>query len=165
MFRGEAWYEYLTEAMQDLVGEAFYLLEKHEMEAFGFHDYSFVVFPAAKAYEGFVKKYIVDLGILPLAKVNSRLFRVGKSLNPALPPKFRNKTWIYDDLKSFCQELDDKGENTAELMWEAWQQGRNKLFHFFPGHEEFISLTVARHKLELIVEAMKMAVECRRRLS
>jgi len=162
MFEEESWYKYLTEPMRDLIDEAFYLLEKHEIERLGFHDYSFVVFPAAKAYEGFVKKFAVDLGILPDKKVRSRLFRVGKSLNPALPPKFRNESWIYGDLEELCGQNED-GDSVAQIMWEAWRQGRNKLFHFFPGHEEFIDLNFARKKIELIVSAMKMAVECRRK--
>ena len=58
------WWSYLEEDLQELLKESFLIM--NILKGMGadlpgaeqkFHDYSFVVFPAAKAYEGFLKKY------------------------------------------------------------------------------------------------------------
>jgi len=144
------------------VDESFYLLEREEMEGSQLPDYSFVVFPAAKAYEGFIKKYIVEMGLLPAKKVESRLFRVGKSLNPALPARFRNSSWVWDKMKAGCGDVPGPDNDAAEILWKAWTLSRNKLFHYFPKRKKTIDLEVARTRLELIVEAMKVAVACKK---
>ena len=50
------WWDYLEEDLQELLRESTLLLDKVEKWEKTFHDYSFIVFPAAKAYEGFLKK-------------------------------------------------------------------------------------------------------------
>ena len=52
-FKSEAWYQFLDEGMADLVKQAYSLLDKFKVPEY--HDYSFIVFPMAKAYEGFLK--------------------------------------------------------------------------------------------------------------
>lgn len=61
----KVWWEYLEEDLRELLLQSSLLIEtaeKWEKELPDgkeqFHDYSFVVFPAAKAYEGFLKKAI-----------------------------------------------------------------------------------------------------------
>lgn len=161
MFETEAWYQFLSRKMRLLVDESFYLLEREEMDGSELPDYSFVVFPAAKAYEGFVKKYIVEIGLLPIEKVESRMFRVGKSLNPALPVQFRNSSWVWDKLKEQCGDVPGPDNDVAEIMWKAWRLSRNKLFHYFPRRKKMIDISTARARLELIVMAMDKAVACK----
>jgi len=81
----QEWFLYLTHPMQDLVVQAFGLLSREKEQNNGYHDYSFVVFPLAKAYEGFLKKVLVEMGLSDKETVYGRHFRIGKSLNPDLP--------------------------------------------------------------------------------
>src|SRR5688572_25488929 len=111
MFEGEAWYEYLDEPMRDLVDESYYLLDSEQMRGVGLHDYSFVVFPMAKAYEGFLKKFLFEIGLLSQKDLDARYFRLGKSLNPSLPPRLRNGSWVYGGLEAISKE---GGLNLAE---------------------------------------------------
>ena len=64
------WWGYLGEDLQKLLITSEFLYGV--VESWGadlpggkkeFHDYSFVVFPAAKAYEGFLKKLFLELEI------------------------------------------------------------------------------------------------------
>ncbi|KXK09261.1 MAG: hypothetical protein UZ22_OP11002001140 [Microgenomates bacterium OLB23] len=48
---------YISEGQKDLIDEGLHLLEHAEnSHDENLHDYSFVVFPFAKAYEGFLKQ-------------------------------------------------------------------------------------------------------------
>ena len=140
-FENANWWKYLTDPMRDLAGESFILLEREEKLQEGLHDYSFVVFPMAKAYEGFLKKLFVDL----------------KALNPNLPKRYQ-WDWVYDRLTLAC-----KGEETAMEMWEVWKKARNRTFHFFPDHHEFISLEQAKELIGEIADVMeKSLIQCDR---
>ena len=54
------WYEYLDKFQQELVSVSFALTNK-EPALIGLTDYAFMVFPMAKAYEGFLKKIFFDV--------------------------------------------------------------------------------------------------------
>ena len=45
-------------------------------------DYSFVVFPFAKAYEGFLKRFFLDAGYIKEEEYFSDEIRIGRILNP-----------------------------------------------------------------------------------
>jgi hypothetical protein len=47
-------------------------------------DYSFIVAPAAKAYEGYLKEFFFRIGLIDKYTYQSDRFRVGKTLNPSL---------------------------------------------------------------------------------
>jgi len=147
----------LTDPMRDLAGESFILLEREEKLQEGLHDYSFVVFPMAKAYEGFLKKLFYDLGLINKKQYGGDRFRVGKALNPNLPKRYQ-WDWVYDRLTLAC-----KGEETAMEMWEVWKKARNRTFHFFPDHHEFISLEQAKELIGEIADVMeKSLIQCDR---
>lgn len=160
MFEGEAWYEYLDETVKELVDLAYYLWDREKLSGEGLSDYSFIVFPMAKGYEGFVKKYLLDLGLIDEKLYKSRHFRIGRSLNPALPEKYRGEDYLYDDLERMCEEIGGEVD-LAKIMWEAWRKGRNRIFHFFVGKERMISLEEAGKRIEDFTKAMKTAVECK----
>lgn len=142
--------------MKDLVKESFLMLEREEKNGDQLHDYSFVVFPMAKAYEGFLKKLFFDLKLINKKQYLGDRFRVGKSLNPNLPKRYQ-WDWVYGELASKCQ-----GEQVPQRLWEVWKQARNRIFHFFPGHQEFISLDEAKRLTEDISNAMDLALSgCR----
>ena len=140
--------------MRDLAGQSKALLELESRRAGEqeFHDYSFVVFPMAKAYEGFLKKLFFDLGLINKKQYGGDRFRVGKALNPNLPKRYQ-WDWVYERLALAC-----KGEETAMQMWEVWKKARNRIFHFFPDHHEFITLDQAEELIAEITNTMEMAL-------
>lgn len=151
--RTKPWWKYLAENQRDLLEQSSILLRREEIEGGStFHDYAFVVFPAAKAYEGFLKKLFFDLGLIDERQFESNHYRIGKSLNPELPVKFRGNNWVFGRLIEISHD-----KNLPLVLWETWKESRNLLFHWFPKHENFISLPQAREKMEMIIKAIDKA--------
>lgn len=148
------WWNYLIENQKDLLEQSFILLGREEKGNDNFHDYAFIIFSAAKAYEGFLKSLFLDLGLIDEYFYSNKHFRIGKALNPNLPEKYRGDGWVFGKLENFCQ-----GRKLPDYLWEVWIECRNLVFHWFPGHKNFISLEDAKRKLQKIVEAMDMAFE------
>lgn len=150
------WWEYLEEDLQELLRESFLLIEI--LEGMGadlpagrgkFHDYSFVVFPAAKAYEGFLKKLFLDLKFITEDDYYGKHFRIGKALNPSLPREIRNEHWVYKKVTNYCG-----GSELADKLWDTWRLSRNLVFHWFPDEKNAINLTEAEDRINLIVDAI-----------
>lgn len=158
MLESEAWYLFLDESMRLLVDEALFLRDREESLGETLPDYSFIVFPIAKAYEGFVKKFALEMGLLSREGYESKRFRVGRSLNPAVAEADRDEWWIYGSLKRSCGEVE--GQSVADLMWQAWHSGRNRLFHYFPDSKEMIGIVDASSRIDHFIEAMRAAVNC-----
>jgi len=110
-------------------------------------DYSFIVSPAAKAYEGFLKDFFLKTHIIDQYSYESDRFRVGKTLNPSLRYK---RYSIYQKLANIHQE----GEELAEILWSAWKRGRNEIFHFFPGTSHNLDRADAEERINLILKAI-----------
>jgi hypothetical protein len=143
--------------MRDLVLQGFRLLEREEAEnEVNFHDYSYLVFPVAKAYEGFLKKFLFETKLIGKNDFESKHFRIGKSLNPDLPQMFRGQDWVFQRFSELI--FDVGGEKTAREVWLGWQQGRNLLFHYYPNHQNFIGLTEARIRIETMCTLMSKLV-------
>lgn len=138
--------------MRDLVKVSYKLFEREEANGDKWHDYSFIVFPMAKAFEGFLKKLFFDLGLISNKQYTGERFRVGKSLNPHLPKRYQ-WDWVYGRLITRCG-----GEETPMLLWESWKKARNRIFHYFPQHQEFITLVEAKQLLLDISQAMDVAL-------
>jgi uncharacterized protein with HEPN domain len=152
------WWDYLEEDLQELLRESTLLLDKVEKWEKTFHDYSFIVFPAAKAYEGFLKKLFLDLGFITEKQFSGRRFRVGKALNPSLDRRLWSKYSVYHKLINYCAG----NEDLADVLWESWRQGRNLLFHWFPKEKNAISYKEAGEKVSMILHAMDKAFkECK----
>lgn len=111
------------------------------------NDYSFIVAPAAKAYEGYLKDFFFDLDIIDENSYHSDRFRVGKTLNPSLRYK------RYSIFKKLA-DLHDDGEQLAEKLWSAWKQGRNEIFHYFPGNVKKLTIIEAQDRITLILQAI-----------
>lgn len=160
----KAWWGYIHEDLRELVRQSFLLLdiaskweEKLPEGRHNFHDYSFIVFPVAKAYEGFLKTLFLDLGFISEEDFYGKRFRVGKSLNPALEKRLRQKVGVYDKLVNFC-----KGKGLADKLWDTWRSCRNLLFHWFPREKNAITLEEARARVLEVLDAMDMAFrECK----
>jgi hypothetical protein len=142
-----SWFKYLDSSKQNLVKTSFYLSD-YFAEKKDINDFSFIVFPMAKAYEGFLKKVLLDLQLITHKVYYGRRFRIGRALNPDVRPGQRDKWWLYDDL---CRIFN---ENLARDIWQAWLQCRNHVFHFFPHGEKelnFDEATSCLKKMELVM--------------
>ena len=128
-----------------------------------YSDYSVVVFPFAKVYEGFLKKLFLQIGAISEQQYNNDRWRVGRALNPQLEkprlPAGRD-LWhtesVYDRLVILCNP------ELPEVLWNAWKRGRNQIFHFWPGRNKPLALDGAREIIKEIEMAMEKALEnCR----
>jgi hypothetical protein len=154
------WWDYLEEDLQELLRESVLLVEIVEKWKREFHDYAFIVFPAAKAYEGFLKTLFLDLGLITKRDFYGKRFRVGKALNPALDKPFRKKEGVYDRLVSLCG-----GRELADTLWDTWKRCRNLLFHWFPDEKNVISFEDSKQRLAKVLGAMDLAFkECRTKI-
>lgn len=149
------WWGYLGDDLQRLLATSEFIYRV--VESWGvdlpggkkeFRDYSFVVFPAAKAYEGFLKKLFLDLGFITEEDYFGKHFRIGKALNPSLPRELRREG-VYDKIANYCQ-----GEGLAEKLWEAWRLSRNLTFHWFPNEKNAITLKEAGERVSMIINVM-----------
>lgn len=151
----EVWWGYLEEDLQELLREALLLSEAFSGEE-GFHDYAFIVFPAAKAYEGFLKKLFLDLKLITPDDYYGKHFRIGKALNPSLEKPLRNES-VYDRLVSFTG-----GKQVADTLWETWKNCRNLVFHWFPNEKNAINFVEAKQRVDMVIKAIDLAYrECK----
>lgn len=113
------WWRYCDEPLQELLKESFDLIEQESMrgEEREYKDYSFIVFPAAKAYEGFLKKLFLDMGLISQNQYYGEHFRIGRALSPMLPKRYR-AGWVYGKLMDYC-----RGQELPMRMWEVWEKG------------------------------------------
>lgn len=146
-------YQYLTDDLRELVGDCEKLIAEAQSQPQKLADYSYLVFPVAKMYEGFLKKLLLDLGLISESQYYSEHFRIGKALNPNLEGHLRLES-VYDKL---CQHL--AGHELADELWQAWKRGRNLLFHYFPGKLTRVSLGEAVVTIKFVLEVMEKAVE------
>lgn len=150
------WWGFLQEDLQDLFRESILLVEffREQVEKEGherYHDYSFIVFPVAKAYEGFLKKEFLDLKLISEADYFGKHFRIGKALNPYLPKEMEAEN-VY---KRICDHLGD--DKLASTLWETWKTSRNLIFHWFPDEKNAINFEEAQRRVELIIKAIDAA--------
>ena len=151
------WWEYLEEGQRDgLVTSRALLRREREHPTPNTHDFSFVVFPASKAYEGFLKKLFYELGFITKLEYEGDRFRIGRALNPALEKDLRHES-IYDKLASFCQD-----NALPDQLWQAWKHSRNLLFHWWPAHKNVVTIEEAQERVQMIIDAIDAAfAECK----
>lgn len=147
----------LEPPIKQLINQSLHLLESASTSTLSLSDYSYVVFPLAKAYEGFLKQLLFQLDLIPKHQLEGRHFRIGRSLNPDLPPKFKDDSWLFDDLERHFSKLGD--DLLARDIWQAWSRGRNKLFHYFHNQENLISLPDAQSRIDFILNTIIRAHE------
>ncbi len=159
-YQGRNFWGYLDESLKELIRQSQALIEEEEKRLTSggktYHDYAFIVFPAAKAYEGFLKKLFLDMRLIGSQQFYSDHFRIGRALSPSLPKRYR-AGWVYGKLIRDCG-----GEDLPAAMWEVWKKGRNRTFHYFPHHQECTNFGEAKKLVEEIVEMMEKVLEgCR----
>lgn len=154
LFQQSSVWRYLSTPQRALIIHGQFLLEdikNHPRSQT--HDYSYVVFSFAKAYEGFLKQLFRDLGFIDDRQYNSDHFRVGKVLSPALKHRLGKRS-VYQQL------CDLEGDTKlAESLWQVWKKGRNQVFHYFPHNLKAISLKEAEEIIVQILTAMQQAYD------
>ena len=149
--RQDIW-EYFSATQQDLIREGNYLMEFTEKHNYPFKDYSFLVFPYAKAYEGFLKQLFLDVGFISHLDYISDHYRIGKYLSPHLREKLDGRS-VYGKIAELISE------ELAQQMWNAWKIGRNEVFHYYPHNLKRLTLQEARNTNQEILNTMIEAYE------
>ncbi len=147
-YQNEAWFEFLEEDLQSLLITSSILMEKASSWDEKLIDYSFVVFPAAKAYEGYLKKIFYERGFISKDDYYGKRFRIGKALNPSLDPRFKNES-VYRKIA-----ISPEKKELADKLWETWKLCRNILFHWFPDEKNTVTLNEAGERVARIIDTM-----------
>ncbi len=149
---GKFW-EYLSQNQKDLVLEGNFLMNdviKHT--DYVFKDYSFLIFPYAKAYEGYLKKLFLDLKYISHLDYISDHLRLGKLMAPQLVDHLGERS-LYKQIKEHSTK------ETADMIWDTWRVGRNQVFHYFPHNTRYVTFEEASSTVNRIIMTMKEAHE------
>ncbi len=146
----EFW-QYLSKNQKDLILEGQYLInEIIRHQAYQFKDYSFIIFPFAKAYEGFLKKLFKDIGFISHLDYISDHLRLGKLMSPNLVGRLAER--------SLYKKIVEKGsKDLADKIWNTWKLGRNQVFHYFPHNLKSVSFEEAENIVNQIIQTMEEA--------
>jgi len=82
--RDSALWQYMPDEIRGLLEDGELILNfvhTHHQED-NISDYSFLVFPFAKAYEGFLKRFFLDMKLISKDEYYSDDIRIGRILNP-----------------------------------------------------------------------------------
>ena len=155
LYYSQDWYVTLSSWQKELVRTSLELYAREERLKSNFADYSFLVFPMAKGYEGFLKDFFYKVGLIDSSTFTDKRFRIGKAINPDINPTHRDNEWLYNDIARMC------GPELARGMWETWLECRNQIFHYFPDNEKKISLVEAEQKISMIADMMDGMSRCK----
>lgn len=138
---------YFSATQKDLIREGNYLMEVTEKQGYQFKDYSFLVFPYAKAYEGYLKQLFLDIGFMNHLDYVSDHYRIGKYLSPHMINRLEDKS-IYVKIRNMVSN------KLASDLWEAWKEGRNQVFHYYPHNIKRLTFEEAKAMNEQILNVM-----------
>jgi len=149
---GSALWKYLSPEERSLASDGAFLVDDAALH----HDtpptdYSYLVFPFAKLYEGFLKRLFMDLNIISEREYSSDHFRIGRALSPGMVGALRQHS-------AYGQIEDRYGRDLATRLWHAWKNGRNLVFHFFPHNIRSLTLDEAKKTITMLTDAMEEAV-------
>lgn len=144
---------YLSQNQKDLIREGQYLMEDIiKDQAYQFKDYSFLIFPFAKAYEGFLKQLFKDIGFISRLDYISDHLRLGKLMSPNLIGRLGERS-LYKKIE------EREGRELAEKVWSVWKKGRNQIFHYFPHNLKAVSFEEASQIVNEILSTMQDTYE------
>ena len=152
--RSEQWFTGLIPDLQQLILSSVELLQREKRLNSNLKDYSFILFPLSKAYEGVLKSFLFQQGLISEKVYLGRRFRIGRSLNPDIRQPQRDKWWLYDDVIKMC------GEEIGRDIWDGWIECRNHIFHYFPNKNNLHSLPEIEKKVIKLIELMKRLMYC-----
>ena len=147
------WFNFLTPEQQTSVQISLSLSKQASLNPI-FEDFSYIFFPMARAYEGFLKKYLFEQGLISEHVYHGKRFRIGRSLNPDVHMNQRDQYWLFDDVSALC------GKDTARQIWETWLQCRNRVFHYFVKDPRQLSLQQANEYQQLMIQTMDDTFHC-----
>lgn len=144
----EFW-NYLSVPQQDLIIEGNYLKDQIINDAeYSFKDYSFLVFPFAKAYEGYLKQIFLDVGFISHLDYVSDHFRIGKVLSPNLKERLGDRSVYVQIERSISSEF-------AQKVWSTWKLHRNEILHYYPHNLKAITFETADFVVKTILNTMQ----------
>jgi hypothetical protein len=149
------WFTFLPADQQQLIELSFSLFEREKSLHSSLVDCSFIIFPMAKAYEGFLKLYLLEMGLISQKTFEGRRFRIGRALNPDIRESQRDEFWLYDNVAGLC------GHDVARMMWDTWLECRNQVFHYFPNRNQYISLPRVEEYLFMMDKSISQAYQCK----
>jgi len=149
VFKTSDFWFYLSQNQKDLINEGLYLMnDVIKNHVYHFKDYSFLVFPFAKAYEGFLKQLFLDVKFISHLDYISDHLRLGKLLSPNLVNKLKERS-LYKKIK------DKAGQDLADKIWNAWKIGRNQVFHYYPHNLKALTFSQAENIIDNILSVME----------
>lgn len=150
--RNSSLWFYLTPEVKDLVedGEILISFVEKYREQDEISDFSFLVFPFAKAYEGFCKKFFLDLEIITMDEYYGEDIRIGRLLSP----RYQNEEG--NSIRKVCKKVSGN-DDLSKRMWDVWKKGRNLVFHYFPHNFRKLSFEEA---MEIINDFMDIMQHC-----
>lgn len=150
--RNSKLWEYMSSEIRDLIEDGEMVLSfvfEHKDKA-DISDYSFIVFPFAKAYEGFLKKFLWDIGLITEDDYYGDEIRIGRLLNPS----YEDNTSVYGKV---CGKSKG-GKQIAQKLWDAWKRGRNTVFHYFPHNFKKLEYNEALDIINELINAMSQVI-------
>lgn len=150
--RNSSLWSYMAPEIQDLIEDGEIILNfvyqnKHRADI---SDYSFIVFPFAKAYEGFLKRFFWDVDLISEDEYYGDEIRIGRLLNP----NYEDNTSVYGKVCSRAKG----GKAVAQRLWGAWKRGRNTVFHYFPHNFKKLGYDEALDVINDLINAMSEVV-------
>jgi hypothetical protein len=151
--QGSILWQYLSSEQRVLAGDGEFLIKDSELHKDEEPtDYSYLVFPFAKMFEGFLKQLFLDVELISEHDYYSNHFRIGRGLSPNLVQRLGRRS-IYG-------QIEDKfGKGMATRIWHTWKEGRNLVFHYFPHNYRALTKVQAVALVNEIIETMDEAVK------
>ncbi len=154
--RKSALWAYLDPELKGLIYDGELLVSHADHMPKRVSDYSYLVFPFSKAYEGFLKRLFLDLDLIREDEYYGEDIRIGRVLNPHYVHEHENV------FKKLCSATGEKGTEMADRLWKMWKKGRNLVFHYFPHNFRKLSFEEASEIIDDLVNVMADAVDvCR----
>ena len=154
--RGSILWMYLESDIKGLITDGEKLLDLVREEDKEVSDFSYLVFPFSKAYEGFLKKLFMDMGVIDEKDYYGDDVRIGRILSP----NYRKENAGF--FNKICLKNSGKGEDLADKLWASWHKGRNRVFHYFPHNFRRLTYLEALDIIRELAGMMGEAVlECR----
>ncbi len=149
---GEFW-NFISQPQKDLILQGDYMVQEViEDSKYSFKDYSFLVFPYAKAYEGFLKQIFKDVHFISHLDYISDHLRLGKLMSPNLVGRLGDRS-LYRRVR------DNASVELADKIWDTWKEGRNQIFHYFPHNLKAISYRDAQLIIANLISTMQETYE------
>lgn len=145
-------WNYLSLGQKGLIETGEFLLKDAKEHDKPLSDFSYIVFPFAKAYEGFLKQLFLDMKFIDKHQYESDHFRIGKALNPNFAQERPDES-VYLKISNYRGN-----EDLAKTLWDTWKYARNLLFHYFPHNLKAVLLTEAESDTTMIINAMEKAL-------